>query len=116
MQKLLVLPAKCTKNMKLKKGDKVVVIAGKDKGKQGIIERVYIKQNKVLIPKVNIYKRHIKKSEASPQGGVVELPRLIDISKVMFISPKTGKPTRIGYKISQGKKSRVAKKTGEILN
>lgn len=102
--------------MKLKKGDKVIVIAGKDKGREGVVERVYVKQNKVLLPKINVYKRHIKKSESAPQGGMVELPRAMDVSKVMLLSPKTKKPTRIGYQINKGKKVRVAKATGEILN
>ncbi len=102
--------------MKLKKGDHIIVITGKDKGREGTIEKVYFKQNKVLVPKVNLYKRHIKKSDAAPQGGLVELPRPIDVSKVMLLSPKTKKPTRVGYKINQGKKVRIAKSTGEILS
>jgi len=96
--------------MKIKKGDKVKIITGKDKGRDGVVERVYKKQNKVMIPKINLYKKHIKKSEKMPQGGVVEMPRPIDISKIMLICPKCGKTTRIAYEIKNGKKSRVCKK------
>lgn len=96
--------------MKLKKGDKVKIIVGKDKGRQGVIEKVYDKQNKALIPGINIYKKHIKKSEKVPQGGVVELPRPIDVSKIMLVCAKCGKPSRVGYEVNKGKKSRVCKR------
>ncbi|MEI6532254.1 MAG: 50S ribosomal protein L24 [Candidatus Roizmanbacteria bacterium] len=68
--------------MKLKKGDKVTIITGKDKGRDGVIDRVYKKSRKVLIQGINIYKKHVKKSEQMPQGGVVELPRPILACKV----------------------------------
>lgn len=96
--------------MKLKKGDKVKIMSGKDKGREGVIEKVYKKQNKVLVPGINIYKKHIKKNEKMPQGGVVELPRAIDISKVAFICAKCGKATRIGYLVEKDKKVRVCRK------
>lgn len=96
--------------MKIKKGDKVKVIAGKDKGRDGKVEKVYKKQNKVLLPGINIYKKHIKKNEKMPKGGVVELPRPIDISKIMLICPTCNKPSRIGYKIEKNKKIRICKK------
>ena len=96
--------------MKIKKGDKVKVIAGKDKGRDGKVEKVYKKQNKVLLPGINIYKKHIKKNEKMPKGGVVELPRPINISKVMLICPTCNKPSRTGYKIEKNKKIRICKK------
>ncbi len=96
--------------MKIHKGDKIKVITGKDKGRDGVIDRVYLKSNKVLIQKVNMYKKHIKKSEKMPQGGVVEVPRAIDISKIMLICPKCGKLTRIGYKVEKNKKIRICRK------
>lgn len=96
--------------MKIKKGDKVKVVAGKDKGREGTVERVYSKQNKILIPAVNIYKKHIKKSDKAPQGGVVELPRALDVSKVALICPKCNKATRVGYEVNKGKKYRICKK------
>lgn len=96
--------------MKLKKGDKVKVIAGKDKGREGTIERVYKKSEKVLILDINVYKKHVKKNEQMPQGGIVDLPRPLDVSKVMFMCEKCAKPTRLGYKINEDKKVRVCKK------
>lgn len=102
--------------MKIKKGDKVKVIAGKDKGREGTVEKVYEKQTRVLIGGVNIYKKHIKKNEKMPQGGVVEIPRPIDTAKVMVICPKCGKLTRVGYKQTSSKKVRVCKKCESVLN
>lgn len=101
--------------MKLKAGDEVIIIAGKDKGQEGKIERVYPKSNKVLIPDRNMYKKSVRKSEQMPQGGIVDLPRPLDASKVMLKDPKTGTPTRIGYTEEKGKKVRVAKKSGTVL-
>ncbi|OGK16477.1 50S ribosomal protein L24 [Candidatus Roizmanbacteria bacterium RIFCSPHIGHO2_01_FULL_39_12b] len=96
--------------MKLKKGDKIIVTTGKDKGKKGTIERVYVKQNKVLIPSINMYKRHIKKSEKAPQGGIVDIPRPLDTSKVMLICPKCGKFIRVAIKVDQKKRFRICRK------
>jgi large subunit ribosomal protein L24 len=96
--------------MKIKKGDKVIVIAGKDKGRQGKVEKVYPKSEKVLIPEINVYKRHIKKNEQMPQGGIVALPRPLSVAKVMLICPVCKKPTRVGYRIEKNKKFRVCKK------
>jgi large subunit ribosomal protein L24 len=96
--------------MKIKKGDKVKVIAGKDRGQIGVVERVYQKNNAVLIPKINQYKRHIKKNEKLPQGGVVDIPRPLDIAKIMLVCPKCNKVTRVGYIVEKNKKFRVCKK------
>jgi len=96
--------------MKIKKGDKIKVITGKDKGRDGVVERVYIKGSKILITGINIYKKHIKKNEKMPQGGTVEVPRPLDVAKVILVCPKCKKTTRVGYVIEQGKKFRVCKK------
>lgn len=96
--------------MKIRKGDKIRVTAGKDKGREGVVDRVYPKSGRALIQKINIYKKHVKKSEKMPQGGVVEVPRPIDVSKLMLICPKCGKQTRIGYKIEKNNKIRICKK------
>lgn len=96
--------------MKIKKGDKVKVIAGKDEGREAIVDRVYEKSRKVLLPKINIYKKHIKKNEKMPQGGVVEVPRSLDIAKVMLICPKCNKVTRVGYVTEKNKKFRICRK------
>ena len=97
-------------NMKIKKGDKVKVMSGKDKGRDGLVERVYSKSNKALITGVNIYKKHIKKNEKMPQGGTVEVPRPLDLAKIMLICPKCKKLTRVGYQIIKDKKFRICKK------
>ena len=96
--------------MKIKKGDKIRVIAGKDNGREGKVEKVFRNGGKILILNVNTYKKHIKKNEKLPQGGRVDLPRPIDISKVMLICPKCNKPTRVGYKVEKSKKYRICKK------
>ncbi len=96
--------------MKIKKGDKVKVIAGKDKGREAVIDRVYEKSQQVLLPKINIYKKHIKKNEKMPQGGVVEVPRPLDVAKVILVCSKCGKTTRVGFVIEKTKKFRICKK------
>lgn len=96
--------------MKIKKGDKIRVMTGKDKGREGKVEKVYKKSSKILIPNINVYKRHVKKSDKMPQGGIVDVPRPLDIAKVMLICPKCGKTTRVGYKVEKSKKFRVCKR------
>lgn len=102
--------------MKIKKGDKVKITAGKDRGREGKVEGVYPKQNKVLVSGVNIYKRHIKKSNQAPQGGVVEVSRPLDVAKVALICPKCSKVTRVGHLGEKGKKLRVCKKCKSKFN
>ena len=96
--------------MKIKKGDKVKVIYGKDKGREGKVEKVYRESRKVLIAGINVFKRHVKKNEKMPQGGIVEIPRSLDVSKVMLICPKCDQPTRVGFVIEKSKKTRICKK------
>lgn len=102
--------------MHVKKGDKVKVISGKNKGKEGVILASFPKQNRVLVEGVNIVKKHQKPSQANQTGGIVEMEAPIHVSNVMFIDPSTGKPTRVGYKVVDGKKVRVSKRTGEVLD
>ena len=99
---------------KLKKGDKVVVLAGKDKGKQGEISRVMPDANKAIVDGVNIAIRHTKQS-ASTQGGRIPQAMPIDLSNLSLLD-KNGKPTRVGFKIEDGKKLRVAKTTGDVID
>lgn len=99
----------------VKKGDKVQVISGKDKGKQGTILAAFPKENRVLVEGVNVVKKHSKPSQANPQGGIVSMEAPIHVSNVMPLDPKTGVPTRVGYKEVDGKKVRVAK-SGEVLD
>jgi large subunit ribosomal protein L24 len=102
--------------MHVKKGDKVVVISGKDKGKTGVILASFPKKDRVLVEGVNIIKKHSKPSQVNPQGGIISQEAPIHVSNVMPIDPKSGEPTRIGYTIVDGKKVRVAKKSGEVLD
>ena len=102
--------------MHVKKGDKVQVIAGKDKGKQGTILAVFPKKERVIIEGINMVKKHAKPSQENPQGGILNQEAAIHVSNVMPIDPKTGEPTRVGYEVRDGKKVRIAKKTGEALD
>lgn len=96
--------------MKIRKGDKVKIMAGKDKGKDGVIDRVYPKQEKILIQGINLIKKHIKKNQELPQGGIVDIPKPIRVSSVMLICPKCSKTTRVGFKLDKNKKVRSCKK------
>ncbi|MFD1778888.1 MULTISPECIES: 50S ribosomal protein L24 [Fredinandcohnia] len=102
--------------MHVKKGDKVQVISGKDKGKQGVILESFPKKDRVLVEGVNIVKKHSKPSQVNPQGGIISQEAPIHVSNVMPLDPKSGTPTRVGYKDVDGKKVRVAKKSGEVLD
>ena len=102
--------------MHVKKGDKVMVISGKDKGKSGVILAAFPKQSRVLVEGVNIVKKHAKPSQVNPQGGIINQEAPIHVSNVMPVDPKSGNPTRVGYKTVDGKKVRVAKKSGEVLD
>lgn len=100
----------------VKKGDKVQVIAGKDKGKQGIILASFPTDNRVLVENVNMVKKHVKPDATNPQGGIVEKEAPIHVSNVMVLDPKTSTPSRTGKKIlADGTKVRYAKKSGEQL-
>ena len=101
--------------MNLVKGDTVIVLAGRDKGKTGVIQKVIPEQNRVVVENVNLRKKHKKPTQANPEGGIVEIYAPIDASNVMLLDPKTKKPTRIGHKIVKGKKVRYAKKSGTTL-
>jgi len=98
---------------KLKKGDKVVVLAGKDKGKEGEISAVMPKANKAIVDGVNIAIRHTHQS-AQGQGGRLPKAMPIDLSNLALLD-KNGKPTRVGFKVEDGKKVRIAKTTGEAI-
>ncbi|MDC3414631.1 50S ribosomal protein L24 [Aquibacillus sp. 3ASR75-11] len=102
--------------MHVKKGDKVMVISGKDSGKQGTILESYPKKDRVLVEGVNVVKKHAKPSQDNPQGGILNQEAPIHVSNVMPIDPKSGEPTRVGYEERNGKKVRIAKKSGEALD
>lgn len=102
--------------MKLSQGDTVVVIAGKDKGKKGTIMRILAAQNRVIVSGVNLITKHVKRTTQS-EGKIVRLEASLSVSNVQIVDPKTGKPSRIGYKVDEktGKKIRIAKKSGTPL-
>lgn len=101
--------------MKLKKGDTVVVVSGKDKGKTGTIMTVFPSTNQVVVEGIGMVKRHLRKTGPRQSGRIIERPRAIDASNVMFMDSETKKPTRIGRKTEDGKNVRVTKKSGTTL-
>ena len=100
--------------IKLKSGDKVEVIAGKDKGKQGKILKVDLKNNRVIVEGVNMVSKHVKPNPMNQQGGIIKKENYIHVSNVMYLH--NGQKTRIGAMIKDGKKVRIAKKTGEVID
>lgn len=100
---------------KIKKGDKVVVLSGKDKGKTGEVTRVLPKDGKVVVSGVNTVKRHQRPTQTNA-GGIEEKDAPIHVSNVALVDPKSGEPTRVGFQMKDGKKVRVAKKSGEVID
>ena len=102
--------------LKIKKGDKVIVTTGKDKGKQGEVIRTIPSENRAVVRGVNVAKRH-QKQTAAQEGGIVSKEMPIHVSNLALRDPKDGKPTRVGYKtLADGKKVRVAKRSGETID
>ena len=100
---------------KLRKGDKIIVLTGKDKGKTGDIIRIDPKKNKALVSGINTVVRHTKQTQNSP-GGKLRKEAMIELSNLAFVGSKDGKPTRVGFKYIDGKKVRYEKKSGEVIN
>ncbi|MDD4819693.1 MAG: 50S ribosomal protein L24 [Flavobacteriales bacterium] len=101
--------------LKIKKGDKVVVISGGSKGKEGEVLSVFPEKNKAIVEGVNVVSKHKKPNAKNPQGGIVKEEAPVHISNLSLIDPKSGKATRVGYKMDGDKKVRVSKKSGEVL-
>lgn len=102
--------------LKIKKGDNVVVISGRDKGRTGEVLRVLPTERRVIVQGVHIARRHTKPRMGEP-GGIVEKELALDISNVAHVDPASGKPTRIGYKVlTDGRKVRVARRSGEVID
>lgn len=101
--------------MRLKKGDQVIVIAGKDKGRKGKIEKVLPSKNSVLILGINIVKKHVKPKGEGKPGGIVDVPKPIHVSKVALLCSKCGKPTKIGYLTTKEGKERICKKCQAVI-
>jgi large subunit ribosomal protein L24 len=101
---------------KIKKGDTVVVLSGRDKGKEGEVLTVLPKENRATVQGVNMVKRHTRPSQTT-QGGIVEKEAMIDVSNLAIKDPKTGEPTRVGFKtLEDGRKVRFAKRSGENID
>ena len=99
---------------KIKKGDRVVILTGRDKGKQGDVLRVWPKEQRVLVSGLNLVKRHTKPSQADPQGGIKTKEAPLHVSNVAFVD-SDGKPTRVGFRVEGDKKVRIAKTNGEVI-
>ena len=101
---------------KIKKGDSVVVLSGKDKGRTGTVSQVMPKDGKIVVEGINVITRHNKPTQMNPQGGIERKPAPMDISKVAVADPKDGSPTRVRFEEKDGKKVRVAVKSGETID
>ena len=102
--------------MKIKKGDRVVVLSGKDRGKEGVVMRAMPKEGKVIVEGVNVAKKHQRATKMTMQGGIIDKDMPLDVSNVAIISPRDGKPTRVGYRVDeQGNKTRICRRTGAEL-
>ncbi len=102
---------------KIKKGDRVVVTTGRDKGKQGEVLKVFPDEGRAIVQGVRLVKRHLKPSARHPQGGIVTKEAPISLSNLAHIDPKDGRPTRVGFKILEdGRKVRYAKRSGELID
>lgn len=99
---------------KIKKGDTVIVLAGKDATREGEVQRVMPKDGKCVVGGINMIKRHTRPSQTSA-GGIIEREAPIDLSNVAMKDPKDGKPTRVGFDVRDGKKVRIAKRSGEVI-
>ncbi|MBP7814521.1 MAG: 50S ribosomal protein L24 [Phenylobacterium sp.] len=100
---------------KIKKGDRVVILAGKDKGRQGAVLKVMPKEERVVVEGLNLVQRHTRPTQADPQGGIKSKEAALHVSNVAIVDSK-GKPTRVGFRVDGDKKVRVAKTTGEVIN
>ena len=100
---------------KIKKGDRVIVLTGKDKGRQGAVRKVMPKENRVVVEGLNMVQRHTRPTQFDPQGGIKNKEASIHLSNVAIVDSK-GKPTRVGFKVEGDKKVRIAKTTGEVIN
>ena len=102
---------------KIRKDDEVIVLTGRDKGKRGAVLRIITKTDRVLVEGVNVTKRHVKPTQADPQGGIVEREAPVHISNVALIDPESDRPTRVRYKnLEDGRKMRVAARSGEVID
>ena len=100
---------------KIKKGDRVVLLAGRDKGRQGEVLRVFPKEERLIVQGLNLVKRHTRPSQTDPQGGIKTKEAPVHVSNVAYVD-RNGEPTRVGFRIEGDKKVRYAKKSGEVID
>jgi large subunit ribosomal protein L24 len=101
---------------KIKKGDRVIVLTGRDKGRQGAVLKVLPKEDRVVVEGLNMVHRHTRPTQGDPQGGIKTKEAALHISNVAIVDPKSGGPTRVGFRVEGDKKVRFAKKSGEVIN
>ena len=101
--------------LKIKTGDKIKVVSGKDKGCEGTVERLFPKEANVLVPDINLYKKHIK-GQQGQKGGIYDIPRQLSLSTVVLICPNCKKATRVGFRIDADEKVRVCKECGKLID
>ncbi len=101
---------------KIKKGDRVIVLTGRDKGRQGAVLKVLPKEDRVVVEGLNMVHRHTRPTQGDPQGGIKTKEAALHISNVAIVDPKSGGATRVGFRVEGDKKVRFAKKSGEVIN
>ena len=101
---------------KIKKGDRVIVLTGRDKGRQGAVLKVLPKEDRVVVEGLNMVHRHTRPTQGDPQGGIKTKEAALHISNVAVVDPKSGGATRVGFRMEGDKKVRFAKKSGEVIN
>lgn len=101
--------------MKIKKGDTVLIISGKDKGRTGKVLKSLLKEDRILVEGMNIKKKHIRPKKQGEKGQIVSVATPLNVSNVKFLCPKCGKVSKVGYKIEKGEKSRICKKCNSII-
>ncbi len=101
---------------RIKKNDSVMILAGKERGKIGKVIRVQPKQNRAVVERLNMVKRHVKPRGPQDSGGILEKEASIHLSNLMLVDPQDGRPTRVGFKVVDGRKMRVSRRTGNVLD
>jgi len=101
--------------LRIKKGDNVKVLAGKDNGKTGIVESVSVVAGRVVVKGINMYKKHVKPSRKYPTGGIIDINKAIQVSNIILVCPNCGKPTRVEYKFENESKIRICKKCNKSV-
>ncbi len=101
---------------RIRKNDSVMIMAGKDRGKVGKVIRVHPSEDRAVVERLNMVKRHVKPRTPQDTGGILEKEASIHLSNLMFVDPQDGRPTRVGFKVVDGRKSRISRRTGNVLD